>query len=130
MAAADVMREYADAARRGDLDRAFGFFAEDIVFRVPGRSRYAGEHRGREAAMRYIDAARAISHGADVEVEVIDALTSEDRFALIVRERFRRGDDVVDINRANVYRVRGREIVEIWVFEGDQYATDRLFARE
>ena len=30
-----------------DFDAAFGMFAEDIVFRIPGRSSFAGEHRGR-----------------------------------------------------------------------------------
>ena len=57
---------------------------------------------------------------------MIDALTSEERFALVVNERFRRDGEVVDVPRANVYRVRGEEIVEIWIFEGDQYAVDAL----
>jgi hypothetical protein len=61
MSAADVMERYVAAARAGDFDTAFGFFAE-----------------------------------------------------------------VVDVPRANVYRVHGDEIVEIWIFEGDQYAVDAL----
>jgi len=36
MPAADVMERYVAAARRHDLDAAFGMFAEDIVFRIPG----------------------------------------------------------------------------------------------
>jgi hypothetical protein len=63
-----------------------------------------------------------------LELEVVDALTSDDRFALIVNERFHRDGGDVDIHRANVYRVRDDEIVEIWIFEGDQYAVDDLFA--
>jgi uncharacterized protein len=128
MGAAEVMHRYVDAARRHDFDAAFGHFAEDIVFRIPGRSAHAGEKRGREAAMEYIETARALSREADIELEVIDALTSEDRFALIVRERFHRDGEVVDIRRANVYRVRGEEIVEIWIFEADQYEVDALLA--
>jgi ketosteroid isomerase-like protein len=128
MAAADVMHRYVEAARRGDFDAAFGHFAEDIVLRVPGRSAHAGEKRGRDEAMAYIDTARALSRDHDIELEVIDALTSEDRFALIVRERFHRDGGVVDIRRANVYRVRGEEIVEIWIFEADQYEADALLA--
>jgi hypothetical protein len=45
-----------------------------------------------------------------------------------VVERFRAGGEVVEIRRANLYRVRGDEIVEIWIFEGDQCAVDALFA--
>jgi ketosteroid isomerase-like protein len=120
------MQRYVAAARRGDFDAAFAMFAEDIVFRIPGRSSFSGEHRGREAAMAYINAARALSAEHEVQVEVVDALTSADRFALIVVERFHRGGEIVEIRRANVYRVRGDEIDQIWIFEGDQYEVDAL----
>ena len=30
------------------------------------------------------------------------------------------------IRRANVCRVRGDEIAEVWIFEGDQYEVDAL----
>ena len=53
-------------------------------------------------------------------------LASEERVALIVRERFHTTDGPVDIRRANVYRVRDGRIAEIWIFEGDQYAVDEL----
>jgi ketosteroid isomerase-like protein len=128
MAAADVMRRYRDAASRHDFDAAFGMFAEDVVFRIPGRSDFAGERRGRRAAMDYIRAARALSRDGEITLEVVDALTSQDRFALLVIERFHRDGGVVEIHRANVYRVRGDEIAEIWIFEGDQYEVDALLA--
>jgi len=128
MSATDVMHAYADAARRGDFDAAFARFAEDIVFRIPGRSPFAGEHVGREKAIAYIQQARARSQEHDVELEILDALTSDDRFALVVIERFARDGEVVEIARTNVYRVRGEEIDEIWIFEGDQYAADALMA--
>jgi ketosteroid isomerase-like protein len=126
-ASLDVMRRYLDAARSGDWDTAFGFFAEDVVGRVPGRSALAGELRGREAIRRYIETARALSHGHDVELELIDMLASEERVALLLLERFHLEDRTVDIRRANVYRVRGEEIAEVWIFEGDQYEVDALF---
>jgi hypothetical protein len=55
---------------------------------------------------------------------------SEDRFCLLVNERFQRDGGVVDIRRANVYRVRGDEIVEIWIYEADQYEVDALLAAD
>ena len=122
MAAAEVMRRYRDAAARGDFAEAFGMFADDIVFRIPGRGPFAGEHRGRDAALAYIDHARGLAH--EVRVEVVDQLVSEERFCLIVVEHI--GDTL--IRRANVYRVRGEEIAEVWIFEGDQYEADALFS--
>jgi ketosteroid isomerase-like protein len=54
MAAIDVMRRYLEAVQRGDWATGFGFFADDIVLHVPGRSSLAGEHRGRPAAESYL----------------------------------------------------------------------------
>jgi ketosteroid isomerase-like protein len=124
----EVMQRYLDAAMRGDWDTGFGFFAEDVVLRIPGRSEFAGEHRGKQVAIDYIRTAQARSEGAEVELELIDMLASEERVALLVRERFHREDGVVDIRRANVYRVQGERIVEIWIFEADQYAVDELLS--
>jgi ketosteroid isomerase-like protein len=128
MAARDLMRRYLDLARAGDWEQALGFFADDVTIHIPGRSAHAGEMRGRDAVRRYIEAARALSEGHDVEVEPIDMLTSEERVALIVRERFHRPGGDVEIRRANVYRIEDEHIVEVWIFEHDQYAVDELMA--
>jgi uncharacterized protein len=128
MSPLDVIDRYLAAMRSGDRETGYGFFADDIVFQIPGRSQFAGTHRGREAAVRYIESAVARSHEAEVELELIDTLASQERVALIVRERFKRDDGVVEIRRANVYRIRGGQIVEIWIFEANQYEVDALFA--
>jgi len=124
----ELMTRYIDAARRGDWETGFGYFADDVVLHVPGRSALAGERRGRDAAIDYIRTALALAHDAEVEVELVDMLASEERVALIVRERFGRPDGTVEIRRANVYRLRDAKIVEVWIFEADQYAVDELFA--
>jgi uncharacterized protein len=128
MAAVDLMRRYLDLVRAGDWEHALQYFADDIVMHIPGRSAHAGEMRGRDAAARYMEAARALSHGDHVEVELVDMLASEERVALIVRERFERPDGPLEIRRANVYRVEGEHIAEVWIFEHDQYAVDELMA--
>jgi hypothetical protein len=52
-----------------------------------------------------------------VEVDLVDTLASDERIALLVRERFGRDGGVVEISRVNVYRVRDDRIVEISIFE-------------
>jgi ketosteroid isomerase-like protein len=128
MAPLDVMRLYLDAMQRGDRETAFGYYAEDVVFHVPGRSAFAGERRGRDAAIAYIRA--AVARAQDVEVELIDMLASKEHVALILRERLQGATRTLDMRRANVYRIRGEQIVEVWIFEGDQYAVDDFLANE
>jgi ketosteroid isomerase-like protein len=127
MTTLDLMRDYIDCANRGDWDTGYGYFAEDMRIRIPGRSDLAGEYRGRDVAKHYIETGRTLSRGRDVERDLIDMLASEDRVALILVERFHGEDGPVEIRRCNVYRWRDGEIVEIWIFEGDQYAVDALF---
>jgi ketosteroid isomerase-like protein len=127
MTPSELIARYIAAARSGDWDAAYAHFAEDMVVRIPGRSALAGEHRGRQVAIDYIEHAKALSRGAEVEVDLIDTLAGAERVALLVRERFHRADGPpVDIHRANVYRVVDDQIAEIWIFEGDQYAVDAL----
>jgi ketosteroid isomerase-like protein len=119
--AVEVMRRYV-------WDAGTAFFADDIVVRIPGRSSFAGEHRGRQAAVDYIAAALARSQGHEIELELVDTLVSDERVALLVRERFGRDGGTVEISRVNVYRVRGDRIVEISIFEADQYEMDELLS--
>jgi ketosteroid isomerase-like protein len=128
VAALEVMHRYTAAALAGDWESAYGCFAEDIVAHVPGRSARAGVLQGRDAAIAYIEAAKAHSRGADVQLELLDTLASEERVLLLVCERFTRPEGVVEIGRANVYTVRDGAIAEIWIFEADQYLVDELFA--
>ena len=120
------MTHYLGAARRGDWDTAFGYFADNIVMHVPGRSALAGERVGKDAAAGYIQTVRDRYGEGEIELELVDMLASDDRVALLVRERFHRDGRSVEIRRANVYRVQDDRIVEISIFEADQYAVDEL----
>jgi ketosteroid isomerase-like protein len=122
--ASELMDRYIAAMRSGDWETGFGFYADDIVLHVPGRSALAGTHRGRDAAVRYIQSAIGLAH--DVDVELVDMLAGGDHVALLVRERFTADGGTVEIRRANVYRVCDGKIAELRIFEADQYAVDAL----
>jgi ketosteroid isomerase-like protein len=124
------MQSYIAAARSGDFTAAYRFYSEDIVGHVPGRSAFAGELRGREAVIGYIEHARALSRDADVQLHLVDMLASDERVALIVREVFHRPTGDVEIRRSNIYRVRGAQIVEISIYEANQYDVDALLRGE
>jgi ketosteroid isomerase-like protein len=127
MDAAAVLDAYAAAWGRGDPEAAFEFYADDVVMRLPGRGSLAGTHTGRDAV---IDAIRGLldrTDGLPVEVEVIDRLTSPDRVALLLREAASRGSEHLELRRVNLYRVSAGKIVEIEIFEADQYEVDAFF---
>ena len=122
----EVIGAYLAAARRGDWEAAFAQLADDVVIDIPGRSAFAGRHRGRDAAVRYVETIREHFRHGRIELELIDMLAGDERVVLLVRERFHGQGPALEIRRANVYRVRDGAIVEITIFEADQYAVDAL----
>ena len=126
VSAREVIGEYLAAMERGDREAAVALYAEDVVMHVPGRSSFAGERRGRDAVLAYLRAAVERAPGG-IEVDVIDVLEGErDRVALLLRETLHGARGELVLRRVNVYTVRDDEIVEVWIFEHDQYAVDEL----
>src|SRR5215207_9024143 len=109
----ELMIEYLAAARRGDWDAAFGHFADDILIRIPGRSEWAGERRGRAAVAGYIEAVRNRYRDGRIELELIDMPAGEGRGVRLVREPFLGSGAPGEIGRANVYTIRDNRIAEI-----------------
>jgi pimeloyl-ACP methyl ester carboxylesterase len=107
-------------------DTAFGYFADELIVPIPGRSAFAGDHLGKDTAVAYIQTVREHYRHGNIELELVDMLSSAERVALLVRERFHGDRPPVEIRRDNVYRMRGDRIVELSVFEADQYAVDQL----
>ena len=57
----EVIGRYLDVMRSGDRETGYTFFAEDASFHIPGRSAFAGDHRGRDAGVHYIESALALA---------------------------------------------------------------------
>jgi ketosteroid isomerase-like protein len=122
----ELMTDYLAAAKRGDWDTAFGFLADDLLIHIPGRSAFAGRRFGKAAAVDYITTIRNRYRDGAIELELIDMLCSDERVVLLVRERFHGEGAPVEIRRANVYRVEDGKVVEVSIFEADQYVVDEL----
>jgi uncharacterized protein len=122
----ELMTDYLAAAKRGDWDTAFGFLADDLLIHIPGRSAFAGQRFGKAAAVDYITTIRKRYPAGAIELELIDMLCSDERVVLLVRERFHGEGAPIEIRRANVYRVEDGKVVEVSIFEADQYVVDEL----
>ena len=122
----ELMTDYLAAAKRGDWDTAFSFLADDLLIHIPGRSAFAGQRLGKAAAVGYIQNIRARYRDGAIELDVIDMLCSDERVVLLVRERFHGEGAPIEIRRANVYRVKDGKVVEVSIFEADQYVVDEL----
>jgi ketosteroid isomerase-like protein len=123
----EVMAAYSTAWERGDPERAWEYYADDVVMHLPGRGALAGAHRGKDAVVGAIQALLARTSDSAAEVEVLDRLRSGDRVAMVVRESVERGDERLELRRVNVYRITDGLISEIGIYEANQYEVDEFF---
>jgi hypothetical protein len=121
-----ALQRYADAWRAGDLEAMLGAYADDVVFHYFGRTDLAGDHVGKDASVNAMVTASV--RAARELLEVVDVLAGDRVGALVVRERLTRDGESVDLRRVLVYRVEGGKFAEVWLYDEDQAAVDRLWA--
>ncbi len=119
-----LLRELLDAIEVGDASRAATLLADDVVVHCPGRSRIAGDHRGRgvfRAKMQELT-------GAALTIETHDVLGSDDHAVGVYTMRLDWPDRTVAWKHVNVYHIADGKIVEAWENPFEQDVFDELFA--
>jgi ketosteroid isomerase-like protein len=120
-----ILRRYADCWIRGDLDGLVDCYGDDFTLHYAGTSRFAGTHRGRDAALAVMAEVSVLAPRR--LVSVVDVLVSDHGGALVVTEVLSRDGDEAVLERVLRYRVRGERLVECWLHETDQDLVDRLW---
>ncbi len=118
-----LLRMAYDAQARGDIDAYIDLLSEDVVFHVPGRSRIAGEYRGKEEVREHFREIRSLS-GGTFRTEIHDVLAGEKHVVGLVRGQAEREGAAVDLPRVHVWHVRNGKLAELWVHPADQYTFD------
>jgi len=84
-----LRREYEARAARDDRALA-QILAEDVVWHVPGRNAIAGEYRGIDRVMEYVQRRRELAQGT-FEITVHDVLANDEHGLVIATGRATRG---------------------------------------
>ncbi|HYB28500.1 MAG TPA: RNA 2',3'-cyclic phosphodiesterase [Solirubrobacteraceae bacterium] len=125
-----VRRFYAEQARTyagGGFEGVAELLSEDVVWHVPGASAIAGEHRGVQAVLAYMDARRRIMDYS-FRVTVHGAALIAGRVVQLAGGRAVRDGVEVEWETVGVFRVAGGRIAECWLIPFDQQAFDRIWA--
>jgi 2'-5' RNA ligase len=126
-----VRRFHAEQARvyagSGELDGVRDLLDEDVVWHVPGTSAIAGEHRGIEAVLAYMDARRRIIDGT-FRVTVHGAAMIAGRVVQLAGGVAVRDGRDVAWETVGVFRVVGGRIAECWLVPFDQAAFDAIWS--
>jgi ketosteroid isomerase-like protein len=124
-----LLRMAYDAQARGDIGAYLQLLTEDVVLHVPGRSRIAGEYRGKEEVRQHFSEIAALS-GGTFRTGVHDVLAGDEHAVGLVRAQAERDGAKVDLPRVHVWHVRNGKLAEVWIHPADQYAFDEYWGIE
>lgn len=126
-----LAERFAAAASIGGFERLLD---DNVVYLVPGRSKVAGLHRGRQAVVRALTAPPSGETSIVVDrCETTEVLASGDRAVVIIRMdgSTGNGDDAEPFSFEVAFHLQmgDERIIAITEYSGDQYATDMIIGR-
>src|SRR5207248_9159197 len=116
-----VIRRYFDAVASGDRSILDEIFADDITYRYPGRSAFAGVYQGKPEIFAYLDRLGAELNGT-LTIEVDEILTKGDWAVALVRPRATRKGHELAWGLVIVCGLAQGKIDSIALHYADQYA--------
>ena len=101
-------------------------FAEDIVFRIPGKSPIAGEYRGRDAVFGYLGKVMDRS-GETFRLEVHDIIANAEHAVGLTVHHGTHGSRQTTFRSVHVWHVSDGRLTELWEYP-EQPAFDEFWA--
>lgn len=121
---ARVLEAYTRVWLAGDAPAIFACYHPDFILHYGGDNPLSGTHVGKAAALAVL--AEVSRKTRRRLLEVVEILPGERRSAVVVREGFRRGEALVELERVLVYTIKDGLLFECWVFDGEQGIVDEF----
>jgi hypothetical protein len=121
------VRQIFDAFARKEGFALRGLFAEDAVWRVPGRGVMAGEYRGRDAIFRFLARLPKETSGT-YRSELQDVLVSDERAAALYRARGTRHGRTLELDQVLLFLIDGGLVREVLALPSDPDAFEAFWA--
>jgi len=111
----------------GDLDTILAALDPDVVLHVPGTQPLAGEHRGREAVLGFVQASSARAGGTE-EIDVLDVLGGERHAAVYCHvTATREGREPLLNDTLHLLEIVDGRVTRIWFHNRDAAAVDAFW---
>jgi len=123
----DLMRRGYAAYTSGDLQTISQLFADDVVWRVSGRSPLSGDYTGKEQVFGFFGKLQELSDGTS-RVEVHDLLADDDHGVAIVTQSGTRNGRNYEGRVTHVLHLRDGKVTEFWDAYVDQYTADEFWS--
>ncbi|SRR5258708_6941231 len=120
---AELFRKGYAAFSSGDLDTVRALFAPDIVWHVPGKNHFAGDHEGIDNVLALFLANLQETDGT-FKVEMHDAVANDDHAVVLGTVSGQRDGKSLNDRYTHVAHIKDGLITESWIFGEHQDVVD------
>jgi ketosteroid isomerase-like protein len=121
-----LLRELDAALSSGDVEKAFSYFAEDVVAHIGGKSKLGGTYKGRgeltETFGRFMQAM-----GENPVLETHDIVANDTHGFILQTFKGTRGNESITLNGVGVFHFANGKISEAWFIDEDPYTADAWY---
>jgi len=121
-----LVRRIFEAFARKEAFALRGLFADDAIWRVPGRGVMAGEYRGRDEIFRFL-AHLPKETGGTYGSALRDVLASDDRAAALYTARGRRRGRELELDQVLLFRIEDGVVREVLALPSDPDAFEEFW---
>ena len=125
---AELWRKGQEAFSRRDMDALRTFWADDIVYHVPGAHPIAGEHKGLDGVLAFFSKLAELTEGTVRIVDVHDVFANDEHVVALLRFTASRQGKQLSWDQTHIYHISEGKITEAWLVATDQRALDEFFS--
>lgn len=122
----EVLRRADVAQEKGDLDTFMDLFTDDVVVHIGGRSKLAGDLKGRdqlvESYTRFMEAL-----GENAEFKTHDLLANDTHGIMLQTFATVVNGERVEINGVGILHFTNGKVSEAWFIDEDPYTADPIY---
>jgi ketosteroid isomerase-like protein len=117
-----LLRDADEAQLRGDVEGFTGFFTDDVIVHITGKSSFAGVYKGKDQFLELFG--RFLERVPEYTFEPHAYFADDEHGVSLQRSKFKRGNDSLDSNDILVCHFRDGMISEFWLLSEDEDAVD------
>lgn len=117
-----LLRDADEAQMKGDVEGFLGFYADDVIAHMPGKSSLAGEYKGKDQFTEVFG--RFMERTPEYSFEPHAYFADDDHGVILQRSHYKRGNETLDTNDTFVCHFRDGKIAEMWLSTDDPYGVD------
>lgn len=123
----EALRRADEAFQKGDMEPFWALFADDVVAHIGGRSKLAGDVKGKESLQDSF--AKFMQALGSPEILTHDILANDTHGVVLQTFRGERGNERLTTNGVGIFHFTKGKITEAWFFDEDPYTADPFYDR-